>query len=64
MALGSKVGYLARIDSAKENAAVLTAVTQHLTDEQLGETMAEDGRMSRLCGWGALISPWKEFGLE
>ena len=43
MTLGSKVGYLARIDSAKENAAVLTAVTQHLTDEQLGETMAEDG---------------------
>lgn len=43
MTLGSNVGYLARIDSARENAAILDAVMNHLSEEQLEQTLAEDG---------------------
>jgi hypothetical protein len=43
MSLGSNVGYLARINSARENAAILDAVMSHLSEEQLEQTLAEDG---------------------
>mgnify|MGYP001997268099 FL=1 len=43
MTLGSNVGYLARIDSSRENTAILNAVMNHLSEEQLEQTLAEDG---------------------
>ena len=43
MYLGDKQGYLARIDSARENAAILEAVMANLTDAQLAASLAQDG---------------------
>ena len=43
MTLGSKVGYLARVDSSQENTAILNAVMNHLSEEQLEQTLAADG---------------------
>lgn len=43
MTLGSNVGYLARIDSSRENTAILNAAMNHLSEEQLEKTLAEDG---------------------
>ena len=43
MQLAGKQGYLARINSARENAVILEAVMAHLTEEELGATIAEDG---------------------
>lgn len=43
MTLGSNVGYLARVDSSRENTAILNAVMNHLSEEQLEKTLAEDG---------------------
>ena len=42
MSLGGQPGYLARIDSAGENAALLEAALNHLSQEQLAESMADD----------------------
>jgi hypothetical protein len=43
MTLGSNAGYLARINSSRENNAILNAVMNHLSEEQLEQTLAEDG---------------------
>ena len=43
MQLAGKQGYLARINSARENAAILKAVMAHLTEEERAATIAEDG---------------------
>ena len=43
MSLAGKQGYLARVNSARENAAILDAVMAHLTKEQLAASLAEDG---------------------
>ena len=43
MTLGAKVGYLARVDSSRENTAILNAVMNHLSEEQLEQTLAADG---------------------
>ena len=43
MVLAGQKGYLARIDSEAENAAVLSAVSKHLSEEQVAQTFAEDG---------------------
>ena len=46
MTLGSNEGYLARIDSSRENKAILNAVMNHLSEEQLEQTLAEDGSIA------------------
>ena len=43
MHLGEQQGYLARVDSAQENTAILEAAMAHLTDAQLAASLAEDG---------------------
>ena len=43
MSLAGQPGYLARVNSARENAAILDAVMAHLTEEQLSASLAEDG---------------------
>ena len=43
MQLGGHPGYLARVNSASENTAILEAVMAHLTEEQLAASLAEDG---------------------
>lgn len=43
MSLAGQPGYLARVNSARENAAILNAVMDHLTDAQLAASLAEDG---------------------
>lgn len=43
MSLAGKSGYLARINSARENAAILNAVMDHLTEAQRAASLAEDG---------------------
>ena len=43
MQLAGQPGYLARIDSESENAAILDAVIAHLTEDQLASSLAEDG---------------------
>lgn len=43
MQLAGQPGYLARVNSARENAAILDAVMAHLTEEQLSASVAEDG---------------------
>jgi hypothetical protein len=43
MMLGGHTGYLARVDSARENAAILKAVTDHLSPEQIANSLADDG---------------------
>ena len=42
MSLGGEPGYLARIDSAAENKALLEAALNHLSEEQLADSMAND----------------------
>ena len=42
MSLGGKPGYLARIDSAAENKALLDVALNRLSEEQLAESMAND----------------------
>jgi hypothetical protein len=42
MNLGGQPGYLARIDSAAENTALLEAALNHLSEEQLAESRAND----------------------
>ena len=42
MSLGDQPGYLARIDSAAENTALLEAALNHLSEEQIAESMAND----------------------
>ena len=42
MTLGGKSGYLARIDSARENEAILSAVVGRLTEEQLKGSVPND----------------------
>ena len=43
MQLAGHAGYLARIDSERENSAVFEAVSSHLTKSQLARTLADDG---------------------
>ena len=43
MSLAGQQGYLARVNSSRENAAILEAVMAHLTEEQLAVSLAEDG---------------------
>ena len=43
MTLGGHSGYLARVDSARENAAILKAITDYLSPEQIEDSLAEDG---------------------
>ena len=43
MNVAGHTGYLARIDSDRENQAVFEAVSSHLTKSQLARTLAEDG---------------------
>jgi hypothetical protein len=43
MQLAGHTGYLVRIDSDRENRAVLEAVSSHLTKSQLARTLADDG---------------------
>ena len=43
MNLGEQQGYLARVDSAQENTAILEAAMAHLTDAQQAASLAEDG---------------------
>jgi hypothetical protein len=42
MSLGGETGYLARIDSASENNAILSALSAHLSPAQLANTIAND----------------------
>ena len=43
MRVGQHQGYLARVDSARENRVILEALSAHLSDEQLAGTLANDG---------------------
>lgn len=43
MTLGDNAGYLARIDSATENQAILEAVSKHLSPAQLANSIPNDG---------------------
>lgn len=43
MQLADQRGYLARVNSARENTAILEALVDHLTEAQLAATLAEDG---------------------
>ena len=43
MQVGGRQGYLAQVNSARENAAILEAVMAHLSEEQLAASLAEDG---------------------
>ena len=43
MTLGDNAGYLARIDSAAENQAILEAVSKHLSPAQLANSIPNDG---------------------
>jgi len=43
MQLGGHPGYLARVNSASENTAILEAVMAHVTEEQLAASLADDG---------------------
>ena len=43
MSLAGQPGYLARVDSAEENAAILEAVLTKVTEEQLRASLADDG---------------------
>ena len=43
MTLGDNTGYLARIDSAAENQAILEAVSDHLSPAQLANSIPNDG---------------------
>jgi hypothetical protein len=43
MTLGDHVGYLARIDSAAENQAILEAVSEHLSPAQRANSIPNDG---------------------
>ena len=43
MTLGDDTGYLARIDSAAENRAILEAVSAHLSPAQLANSIPDDG---------------------
>lgn len=43
MSLGGQPGYLARIDSAAENTALLEVALNHLSEEQITESIANDG---------------------
>lgn len=43
MTLAGQQGYLARVNSARENAAILDAVMAHLSKEELAASHAEDG---------------------
>jgi hypothetical protein len=43
MQLAGQQGYLARVNSARENTVILEAVMAHLTEAQLTKTLAEDG---------------------
>lgn len=42
MSLGGQPGYLARIDSAAENTALLEAALNHLSEEQIAESIPND----------------------
>ena len=42
MSLGGEAGYLARIDSASENNAILSAMSAHLSPAQLANTIPND----------------------
>ena len=42
MRLGGQPGYLARVDSAAENTALLEAALNHLSEEQIAESMPND----------------------
>ena len=52
MTLAGEAGYLARIDSADENAAIFDAITSRLTNEQLIETTPDDGSGSAFIWLG------------
>ncbi len=43
MTLGGHRGYLARVDSARENAAIFKAIIDHISPEQIESSLAEDG---------------------
>ena len=43
MRIGEHQGYLARVDSARENQAILEALSAHLSEKQLASTLANDG---------------------
>ena len=43
MRVGEHQGYLARVDSARENQAILEALSAHLSEKQLASTLANDG---------------------
>ena len=43
MRVGQHQGYLARVDSARENRVILEALSAHLSDNQLAGTLANDG---------------------
>ena len=43
MRVGQHQGYLARVDSARENQVILEALSAHLSDKQLAGTLANDG---------------------
>jgi len=43
MQLSGRPGYLARVNSARENKAILEAVRTHLTEAQLAASVADDG---------------------
>jgi len=43
MQLGGHPGYLARVNSASENTAILEAVMAHVTEEQLAASLVDDG---------------------
>ena len=43
MQVAGHTGYLARVDSERENRAIFEAVSSHLTKSQLARTLAEDG---------------------
>ena len=53
MTLGNETGYLAQIESAGENDAIVNALISHLTEEKLDETIAEDGSNAPFIWLGA-----------
>jgi len=53
MALGSERGYLAQIESASENDAIVRALMSRLTEKKLDETIAEDGSNAPFIWLGA-----------
>ena len=62
MRVGQHQGYLARVDSARENRVILEALSAHLSDKQLAGTLANDGSEAPFAGSVGVIRHLKDSG--